>query len=122
VFKSPDPETSSSTRTPALTRDSRELFFNHLQLSLSCNSNTSKKLSSSSSSSSSSSRSHSISAAIMKSVIFAAVSLLAASAAAAECAAENVVQACLEMQQTYLDGCNTSDWNCKCQAYQNIVT
>ncbi|OAA66597.1 phospholipase d1 [Niveomyces insectorum RCEF 264] len=65
--------------------------------------------------------------------LFASTAAAAAAAAAASttavstgssssCAAQNILEACLDTENTQLNNCGTSDWDCKCNAYGNIVT
>jgi hypothetical protein len=39
-----------------------------------------------------------------------------------ECAAENIVDACLDTTQAYLSLCNAQDWACLCDKYTAILT
>ncbi|EFX04791.1 phospholipase d1 [Grosmannia clavigera kw1407] len=57
--------------------------------------------------------------------VFVSAALLAASATAqttSACAAENIVTACLSTENAQLASCGTSDWDCMCNAYVNIIT
>ncbi|CAK7270535.1 hypothetical protein SEPCBS57363_004152 [Sporothrix epigloea] len=65
---------------------------------------------------------------------FLAIAVLVASAVSASsaaapvatstsaCAAQNILDACLETENNLLNSCGTNDWNCKCNAYRDIVT
>lgn len=56
------------------------------------------------------------------------IALLALGAAAADsepksdCAAEDIVEACLTSQQAKFDDCGEADYNCKCAAQEAIAT
>ncbi|CAK7272158.1 hypothetical protein SEPCBS119000_004977 [Sporothrix epigloea] len=53
-----------------------------------------------------------------------ATSTAAAPAAAgtSTCAAQNILDACLQTENNLFNSCGTNDWNCKCNAYKDIVT
>jgi len=69
----------------------------------------------------------------MKAVLFP-IALLASVAAAqtttagaatgtgSACAAETIVETCLDTENTQFNTCGTNDWDCKCAAYNAIVT
>ncbi|KAJ9156158.1 hypothetical protein NKR23_g889 [Pleurostoma richardsiae] len=69
----------------------------------------------------------------MKAAIFSLAALLAAGASAAtatdaasaattSCAADYIVETCLDTENNILASCGTNDYNCECAAYQAIVT
>ncbi|CAK7213352.1 hypothetical protein SBRCBS47491_001776 [Sporothrix bragantina] len=63
-------------------------------------------------------------AALLASAVSAASTTAAAAAATgtSSCAAQNILDACLETENNLLGTCGTNDWDCKCNAYKNIVT
>jgi len=52
------------------------------------------------------------------------VALLASAVAAqtSSCAAENILQTCLETTTAVFNACGPNDWECKCYGQQAIVT
>ncbi|KAF2759834.1 hypothetical protein EJ05DRAFT_474889 [Pseudovirgaria hyperparasitica] len=56
------------------------------------------------------------------------VAALVASAASfvaaqdANCEAENIVEACLPSVQIRIDACDSQDWRCQCDTYQQLLT
>ncbi|KAL2111529.1 hypothetical protein VUR80DRAFT_9883 [Thermomyces stellatus] len=50
------------------------------------------------------------------------IALLASTAAAASCDAEDIVEACLTSEQAKFDNCDTTDYDCLCAAQQAIAT
>jgi hypothetical protein len=44
------------------------------------------------------------------------------STGSSSCAAQSIVDACLGTERGLLASCQTTDYKCQCQAYQNIVT
>lgn len=50
------------------------------------------------------------------------LALLASSAAAASCDAENIVKACLESTQAKFDACGQAEYDCLCAAQEAIAT
>lgn len=63
-------------------------------------------------------------AALLLSAAAAATTTAAAAGAAAtsSCAAQNILDACLQTENDLLNSCDTNDWVCKCNAYKLIVT
>ncbi|CAK7211316.1 hypothetical protein SCUCBS95973_001071 [Sporothrix curviconia] len=63
-------------------------------------------------------------AALLASAVSAASTTAAAAAATStsSCAAQNILDACLNTENSLLDSCGTNDWDCKCNAYKDIVT
>ncbi|KJR84631.1 GPI anchored serine-threonineeeee rich protein [Sporothrix schenckii 1099-18] len=63
-------------------------------------------------------------------LLASAVSVSAATTSAAapvgtstsSCAAQNILDACLQTETDLFNSCGTNDWNCKCNAYGAIVT
>lgn len=58
------------------------------------------------------------------SALFASVLGLAASALAADCAAQNIVDACVSGYQERIKGCQkaANDWICMCDVYTDVLT
>ncbi|CAK7201662.1 hypothetical protein SEUCBS139899_004371 [Sporothrix eucalyptigena] len=63
-------------------------------------------------------------AALLASAVSAASTTAAAATATStsSCAAQNILDACLQTENDLLNSCGTNDWNCKCNAYKDIVT
>lgn len=62
-------------------------------------------------------------AALLASAVSAAVTTTAtAPVATSACAAQNILDACISTETDLLNSCGTNDWNCKCNAYGDIVT
>ena len=61
-------------------------------------------------------------AVLLASAVSAVTATAAPATSATSCAAQNIVDACLETENNLLDTCGTNDWDCKCNAYKNIVT
>jgi len=61
----------------------------------------------------------------MKSTFFLPVAIFAAAAAAqttSRCAADYIVETCLNSEKAKLASCKAEDWNCKCAAWEAILT
>lgn len=60
----------------------------------------------------------------MRSSILVAVAAFATSAFAADCAAQNIVDACVSGYQSRIDACNKNgnDWICLCDVYTDVLT
>lgn len=56
------------------------------------------------------------------SVSAAATTSATAPVATSACAAQNILDACISTETDLLNSCGTNDWDCKCNAYGDIVT
>lgn len=56
--------------------------------------------------------------------IFAGLVAFASTAFAADCAAQNIVDACVSGYQERIKGCqkNSNDWICLCDVYTDVLT
>lgn len=61
-------------------------------------------------------------AALLATAVSAATTSAAAPVATSACAAQNILDACLQTENDLFDSCGTNDWDCKCNAYGAIVT
>ncbi|KAF2461455.1 hypothetical protein BDY21DRAFT_368673 [Lineolata rhizophorae] len=44
------------------------------------------------------------------------------SSGSSDCEAQNIVDSCLATTQIQVDGCDANDWQCLCDAYEQVVT
>lgn len=61
----------------------------------------------------------------MKAVLFplaVLASVAAAASGSSDCAADYIVESCLDSENSQLAGCGNEQYDCKCNAYKNIVT
>ncbi|KAL1646975.1 hypothetical protein SLS61_007572 [Didymella pomorum] len=58
------------------------------------------------------------------SILFAGLAAFATSAFAADCAAQNIVDACVSGYKGRIDACNKNgnDWICLCDVYTDVLT
>ena len=61
-------------------------------------------------------------AALLATAVSAATTTATAPVATSACAAQNILDACISTETDLLNSCGTNDWNCKCNAYGDIVT